>query len=536
MGANKQAPIVWCWIRTAAISMAGDDPGNLRTPQRQPGSKSWMADNPPRPGQILNHVEPRRYPTRHSICQSGISLELYDTVLNDTFRKPVTLSNMSVMPDDIAKLGKQLGAMFVRLEPFEGTQNIKDFFQDFERYLKQTATTSDSDKLNSLIDHTTGEACAFYRALTPAPNYAELKTALEDCFGLNIQEKRQIKSSFYSTKQLPGESLKMYMGRMQQMARQIEVPDSEVLEVCINGARTELRPHLAMAAPDSVKDLLKLAVVANESLVADSNPQFEELNAVTAQLQQFERRMTALHDANTNRQQPPRNSRPQQRRPRGQQRNNGPRFQQTIEQVGSESLCPPSESERAWRHTLMGTRCPISAYFRQCHWLVLTGPRYCRQHSEWDLDCYTARHHGVLAEGQPGSRSGNSVVLRVWQFKISVCIVYIAIVISFMKWSLFSNLFYPFYYAHSCIWIMKIQSCLWSRPSSRGYERLNVITIADVNTWISMVISHRKCHIPRFCVSLMQVSMCMSISNCFSDNVSFWRVMSYLYEVTSCVR
>ena len=287
-----------------------------------------MADNPPRPGQILNYVEPRRYPTRHSIRQSGTSLELYDTVLNDIFRKPVTLSTMSVMPDDIAKLGKRLGAMFVRLEPFDGTQNIKDFFQDFERYLNQTATTSDSDKSNSLTDHTKGEAHAFYRTLTPSPNYADLKTALEDRFGLNIQEKRQIKSRFYSNKQLPGELFKMYVGRMQQMARQIEVPDSEVVEVCINGARIELRPHLAMAAPDSVKDLLKLAVVANENLVADSNPQFEALNAVTAQMQQFECRMTALHDSNANRQQPPHNNRPQQRRPRGQQRNNGPRFQQ----------------------------------------------------------------------------------------------------------------------------------------------------------------------------------------------------------------
>ena len=83
----------------------------------------------------------------------------------------------------------------------------KIFFQDFERYLKQTATTSDSDKLNSLIDHTTGEAHAFYRTLTPAPNYAETKTALEDRFGLNIQEKRHIKSRFYSTKQLSGEPL-----------------------------------------------------------------------------------------------------------------------------------------------------------------------------------------------------------------------------------------------------------------------------------------------------------------------------------------
>ena len=102
-----------------------------------------------------------------------------------------------------------------------------------------------------------------------------------------------------------------------------------------------------------------------------------------------------------------------------------------------------------------------------------------------------------------------------------------------MKWSSFSNLSYPFYYAHSCIWLMKSQPCLWSRPSSRAHERLNVITIADVNMWISMVISHRKCCIMRFCVSLLQVSMCISISNCFSDNVSFWRVMSYLYDPDS---
>ena len=113
---------------------------------------------------------------------------------------------------------------------------------------------------------------------------------------------------------------------MQQLAREINIPDAEVVEVCIGGAPAELRPHLAMASPASVAALLKLAVVANESLVADANPQFEALNMVTNQLQQFERRMTALHtkantDANARSQ---RNSRPFQRR----QRNNGPRFQQ----------------------------------------------------------------------------------------------------------------------------------------------------------------------------------------------------------------
>ena len=93
-----------------------------------PPSKSWMADNLPRPGQILNHVEPRRYPTRHSIRQSGTSLELYDTVLNDTFRKTVTLSTMSVTPDDIAKLGKRLGAMFVLIGTLWRHPKYQGFF------------------------------------------------------------------------------------------------------------------------------------------------------------------------------------------------------------------------------------------------------------------------------------------------------------------------------------------------------------------------------------------------------------------------
>ena len=63
-----------------------------------------------------------------------------------------------------------------------------------------------------------------------------------------------------------------------------------------------------------------------------------------------------------------------------------------------------------------------------------------------------------------------------------------------------------------------------------------MITMAGINMQKSMVISHRKRRIMRFCISLMQVSMGISISNCFSDNMSFWRVMPYLYEVTSCVR
>ena len=184
---------------------------------------------------------------------------------------------MAVTPDDIAKLGKRLGAMWVRLEPFDGSQNVSDFFKDLQRYLSQTGNTTDQEKLYTLISHISGEAKALYRTLE-TPTFDTLKSALEERFGLTDQEKRQLKSTFYSSKQIPGETFKHYVTRMQQLAREINVPDAEVVEVCIGGARAELRPHLAMASPASVAALLKLAVVANESLVADANPQFEALN------------------------------------------------------------------------------------------------------------------------------------------------------------------------------------------------------------------------------------------------------------------
>ena len=275
-----------------------------------------------RPGQILNASPLHVYQTRHRVRQLGVdTIEDYENILDNLFSD--NNPTMAVTPDDIAKLGKRPGAMWVRLEPFDGSQNVSDFFKDLQRYLSQTGNTTDQEKLDTLISHITGEAKAIYCTLA-TPTFDSLKSALEERLGLTDQEKRQLKSTFYSSKQIPGETFKQYVTRMQQLAREINIPEAEVFEVCIGGARAELQPHLAMASPASVAALL--AAVANESLVADANPQFEALNMVTNQLQQFERWMTALQtkanmDANARSQ---RNSRPFQRR----QRNNGPHFQQ----------------------------------------------------------------------------------------------------------------------------------------------------------------------------------------------------------------
>ena len=86
-----------------------------------------MADD--RSGQIINI--PHRNPTRHRVRQLGLDIDhYYQHVLKDFLRPS---ENMAVTPGDIAQLGKWLGAINLRLDPFDGTQNVTDFLQEFKR-------------------------------------------------------------------------------------------------------------------------------------------------------------------------------------------------------------------------------------------------------------------------------------------------------------------------------------------------------------------------------------------------------------------
>ena len=233
------------------------------------------------------------------------------------------------------------------------SKTSQTFFKTSKRYTEQAGITDDKDKLNA---HTTDEARALYRTLQD-PDFDTLKSSLEQRFGVSNPEKRQQKTQFYQSRQLPGEPFKSYVSRMQQIAWLIAIPEKELVEVSISGARPELHPHLAMAGPETVQDLFKLAVVANESLVAEANPQCEALNVVSEQLQQFERRMTALHTAtNADRY---RRSRSHQRR---QQRGNGPCLQgrsampQRQQPTNSRSNRPNNAANQSTSHQPCG-RC-----------------------------------------------------------------------------------------------------------------------------------------------------------------------------------
>ena len=82
--------------------------------------------------------------------------------------------------------------MWVRFVPFDGSQNINDFFQDLTHYLAQTGITANQKNGHTLIPNITGEARVLYRILE-SPIYDSLKTVLEEHFNLTDWEKRQLK-------------------------------------------------------------------------------------------------------------------------------------------------------------------------------------------------------------------------------------------------------------------------------------------------------------------------------------------------------
>ena len=153
---------------------------------------------------------------------------------------------MAVTPADLQALGRTFGALMIRLEPFDGSGNVTDFLSDLERYFEDTNKNTDKDKINCLLHHLSGEARLWFRTQTE-DKYDNLKALLQDRFGITTQQQHGIRTKIYSCRQLPGESFKSFVGRIQQLARQIHMPEAEILPVALHGARPELRTQLSRA-------------------------------------------------------------------------------------------------------------------------------------------------------------------------------------------------------------------------------------------------------------------------------------------------
>ena len=156
---------------------------------------------------------------------------------------------------------KGLQSLSVTLNKFDGTTNIKDWLEEFDGYIQETAKESNNSKLFALQQNLPGEAKQWLQ-LQPDPtrkDYTNLRKALFEKFSPTEQELFRIKSQIYSSRQQALQSFKDYVRQLQMMARPLKLAKKELVGVCINGAHPTLKSSSRHVRPRHHRGTLKVA-------------------------------------------------------------------------------------------------------------------------------------------------------------------------------------------------------------------------------------------------------------------------------------
>ena len=97
-------------------------------------------------------------------------------------------------------------------------------------------------------------------------SYKKLRAALKAEFEISAYELSMRRSDLYQQKQKPGERFHDFASRVRTMAAPLNLGDTDIVSICIQGARPQLRPILAQAQPRTVADMLQQPVVASQAL------------------------------------------------------------------------------------------------------------------------------------------------------------------------------------------------------------------------------------------------------------------------------
>ena len=230
--------------------------------------------------------------TRNKLQEPGYTLkQLQD--LNLTIDQVIKMEGqLQEQRLALENLGKQFNALTIKLDYFDGSGDLENFFKDFDRYCDEIGRITDDQKLNCLIGHLKGEAKDCFR-LVANPTFATVKEALSNRFKPTDQQKYTIKAQLYTMRQLPGESFKQFVTRLQQKSRGIDISEQDLVSVALNGARPVIRAHLAMKEPTTINQLLKLPLAVDDDFLYEESPGYEALNTLADKVDTLQRTVSA---------------------------------------------------------------------------------------------------------------------------------------------------------------------------------------------------------------------------------------------------
>ena len=194
-----------------------------------------------------------------------------------TFRAmmdPNTMSSATQTQDTMSDITRAM--RYLHTSPtgapshFDGiSDNITDWLDDFDLYLSLLRVTSNDEKLPLLIAFLTGTAKLWFKTLpaTTRLSYADLRQAMITRFARTPFQINTQRSFIYQLRQEPGELFPSFVLRVQKAARGLNIQQSDVLAICLQGADSRIQPHLLMAKPTSIDELLAQPIVIEANTI-----------------------------------------------------------------------------------------------------------------------------------------------------------------------------------------------------------------------------------------------------------------------------
>ena len=239
-----------------------------------------------------------------------------------------------------------LRTLAITLPKFDGDILIDDWLADFDRYSTETGRLTDENRLYDLISHLGREAKQWYNLQPQATqqDYQTLRDALQEKYQPTPQELLDTRGLLYTMKQGPHQSFREFAKTIQLKARTINMPDAEIVGICVNGARPTLKAHIAMARPQTMDQLLRLPVVVSDIQEEPAYNVLQQLNEkmdnIALSVQQVQ---TAQHSQKQVTFQTPRDKRSNSRSPVRQDQTDQDRYRQSPRQPWT-----PPPPRRPW--------------------------------------------------------------------------------------------------------------------------------------------------------------------------------------------
>ena len=221
-------------------------------------------------------------------------IKAYAAETNNTDRESlpeVAENGESATAFSIDRLNAQLKAMSYKIPNFSGdkdSDDISEFLKDLNKYFRLTKVTEDLEKYSIMKNNLSGTAKIWLRLQPDHLKWKDLEEAIKQRFQLTEQQKHMKKLGIYSLTQEPGETYVEFCTRVQSKGRRLNITDQDLLSVCLSGAKETLKPHLIMAQPTSIDQLLRLPLARNEAF-ADTTKEFVNMTDMMTEINNVNR-------------------------------------------------------------------------------------------------------------------------------------------------------------------------------------------------------------------------------------------------------